>query len=240
MMHKKFWTRSFEVHSPGLDLTIQDIFIAPGETLLVQAPSGFGKTTLIRGLAGFEKVIGSYGVGDQAFEALAPHEKNIGVLFQDQLLFSHLNALENVAVGLRLRGETLSSARQKSLEGLISLGLESRARAPVTELSGGERQRVAMLRSLIFLPQLLILDEPFKGLDEKSLEQMRQYLRTFLEKHPTPVILISHVEDSKEPSPLKLVGEWNASSGTGERNHEGSNVTRHFRFERSGSVSSSS
>ncbi len=186
-----------------------DFLIKAGERLWVHAPSGFGKTSFLRAIAGFEACHGEMGYQNEGgaetlIQALPPHRRQFGILFQDQLLLSHLNATDNVMLALKINKIEGARASERVSTGMKDLGLESRMNAPVTQLSGGERQRVALLRSLIFEPKLLILDEPFRGLDVLSHERMNSFLNKFLEDHPIPMIIISH---QPEKCDFELIGE---------------------------------
>ena len=121
------------------------------------------------------------------------------MVFQDHVLFSHLNAIENVMVGLRLRSKS-RSLTEKMMHGQAAdmmkrLQLEHRQNAPITELSGGERQRLALLRAVIWKPKMLLLDEPWKGLDSKTQLAQLDFLRQILAERPIPVLCVSHQAD---------------------------------------------
>jgi len=190
-----FHLKSLILEYPDLRIAVDPFELVPAhheqEALYVQAPSGFGKTTLLRAIAGLEACQGEFTNSDKPV-----HERNIGFVFQDQLLLSHLNAIENVMLGMELHGVSKSDARVQAEAGLKALGLESRLRAPVTTLSGGERQRVALLRALLTRPSLLLLDEPMRGLDADSKKRILEYLRHFLAEHPVPMIWVSHEDET--------------------------------------------
>ena len=215
---ESFWMKNFRISRPtgsplehaSYILECDDVLIPPGKVLLVEAPSGFGKTTFLRALAGLEECEGEFGFSDatsRRIDQLPVHQRGLGIVFQDQLLLSHLNAIENVALGLRLRKVPKKEAETRATQELTSIGLASRMHDPIPRLSGGERQRVALLRSLIIEPSLLILDEPFKGLDQQSAEQIKNYLHAQIKKYGLPVIIISHQEESSD---IKLVGEMHS------------------------------
>jgi ABC-type nitrate/sulfonate/bicarbonate transport system ATPase subunit len=186
-----FETLGFKVKLPDFSLKIPEFKLSPArnqnEALFVHAPSGFGKSTLLRAIAGLEPSQGSFTGSD-----LPVHQREIGFVFQDQLLLSHLNATQNVMLGLELRGMGKNEAKTLAETELTKIGLGSRLEASIQTLSGGERQRVAFLRALLIRPKLLLLDEPFKGLDGESKNRMNEYLRDALRAHPVAVIWVSH------------------------------------------------
>ena len=186
----------FKMEFPEYTLTTDDFTVKPGELLSVKAPSGFGKTTLLRGLMGLTKLTeGEMSLKGRRLDLLPAHERNVGVVFQDYLLFPNLTAIENALFGLKIRKKLSVEAKKKAEAAFHSLGLEKRANAPIAELSGGERQRVALIRALLFEPDWLILDEPLKGLDPEGITRSVSFLRQFLLTNPVPVIWVSHQGD---------------------------------------------
>ena len=213
-----FYASSLKINFTNYTITADPCEIEPGEWCEIKGPSGFGKTTLMRGILGFQKMEGELRQNYQRLDLLPVHKRNYGVVFQDQLLFPHLNALENALFGVKLRRKVEAADREAAKQAFQSLGIDSRIEAPIQELSGGERQRVALIRATLYKPELLFLDEPFKGLDPHSISLMLDYLKSYILSHPIPVIWISHQGDV-EIKGVQLVG------GT----HHGQ---RHFRFTR--------
>lgn len=168
---------------------------AQGSWVRVTATSGFGKTTLMRAIAGFIPSTGEIRLSGLRIDALPIQKREIGIVFQEQHLFSHLTVGENVAYGLTVRGESKSETKDEVLDALDSVGLASKFNAPVTECSGGERQRIAILRSLIWQPKLAIFDEPLTGLDESSRKLTLNWITSKLEETGAPMIWISHSTD---------------------------------------------
>src|SRR5207253_1774729 len=147
--------------------------IRPGEFYTLLGPSGSGKTTLLRMLAGFiTPDEGRIVVDDEPIDDMPPWKRNLGMVFRDYALWPHLSVFENVAFGLRERG-----ARGAELEGKVKAALRQvglpgiEARRP-SALSGDERQRVAMARTLVVQPRLLLLDEPLSELDAQPRARM--------------------------------------------------------------------
>ncbi|MGE0880993.1 MAG: ABC transporter ATP-binding protein [Acidimicrobiia bacterium] len=172
---------------------------AAGEVLAVLGPNGAGKTSLLRALSGLRAIdrgriaIDGRVVDEPAADVFVPpNERPIGVVFQDYLLFAHLNALDNVAFGLRARGTGRDAARRSAYAWLDRLGLTERATAKPVTLSGGEQQRVALARALITDPKLLLLDEPLTALDATTRTTVRRDLRTHLAGFEGVRVLVTH------------------------------------------------
>ncbi|MEK8089091.1 ABC transporter ATP-binding protein [Thermithiobacillus plumbiphilus] len=175
----------------GLDLDLE--LPERGVTALL-GPSGGGKSTLLRLLAGLERPQAGFirCLGEAWFDAgqqiwLPAEGRRVGMLFQDYALFPHLNALENVAFGLRGR-DRLVRAR----DWLARLHLADFARRHPQELSGGQRQRVALARALAREPRLLLLDEPLSAIDAHLRRRLQEYLREDLATLGIPVLLVTH------------------------------------------------
>jgi iron(III) transport system ATP-binding protein/sulfate transport system ATP-binding protein/putative spermidine/putrescine transport system ATP-binding protein len=130
-------------------------------------------------------------------------------VFQDPALFAHLNALDNALFGLRIRGRVSDADQARAEEAFRQLGLLHRIHAPVDELSGGERQRLALIRAVLFGPVLLLLDEPFKGLDAEHLRSVMDYLQSFLSESPVPVVWVSHLNGTGVPGKRLVGGDRN-------------------------------
>ena len=189
--------------SPTLELQEHD-------WLSIEAPSGFGKTTLLRGLLGLEKTEGEFWLDERRIDGLPPQKREIGMAFQDHLLFPHLTAAENVAFGLQIRGVKKSEALSEAHSLMKVLGMGDKNDAPIRVLSGGERQRLTLLRAMIWKPKLLILDEPFKGLDDTAKAQALRLLTQFNAQNRTAVLCVSHPSeqgaDLSSVNTAKLVG----------------------------------
>jgi len=121
-----------------------------------------------------------------------PDRRPIGVVFQEHLLFAHLSALDNVAFGLRARGEPKKAANETALRWLDRVGLTEQARSHPGQLSGGQAQRVALARALATDPALLLLDEPLAALDASTRQEVRRSLREHLATFPGTRLLVTH------------------------------------------------
>lgn len=171
------------------------------EVLSILGKSGSGKTTLLKIIAGLEQANqGQVLVAGQEVTNVAAHRRKIVYLYQESLLFPHLNVFDNVAFGLRLK-KKLSKAdklsiQQKTEAMLEALGLANEAYKMPYEISGGQKQRVSFGRALIIKPRLLLLDEPFGSLDPHTRQQMQQLLKDMIAQHQITGIFVTH--DIKE------------------------------------------
>ncbi|MBI3648735.1 MAG: ABC transporter ATP-binding protein [Actinobacteria bacterium] len=163
------------------------------ETVALLGPNGSGKSTVVSILAGLIRPdSGHVELDGIRLDDVPPEERPVGVLFQDLLLFPHLSALENVAFPLRARGAAKVGARRRAAEALERFGMAGRAGARPRDLSGGEAQRVALARTLITEPRLLLLDEPTSSLDVAARARFRRLLSETLRTFPGVRVLVSH------------------------------------------------
>lgn len=179
-----------------LDVTL---VVEAGRTTAIVGPNGAGKSTLLRALAGLQALSGGRvdldgTVLDDPGEGtyLTPEKRSVGVVFQDNLLFPHLDALDNVAFGLRCRGRSRGDARRLAAGWLDRVGLADRRGGRPAELSGGQAQRVALARALALEPALLLLDEPLAALDATTRNEVRRDLRRHLGTFPGVRLLVTH------------------------------------------------
>jgi putative spermidine/putrescine transport system ATP-binding protein len=155
-----------------------DLDIADGEFFSMLGPSGSGKTTVLRLIAGFERVTaGTVTLGGDNVTERAPFDRDVNTVFQDYALFPHMSVLDNVAYGLRVRGTGKADRRRQAEEALDTVQLGGYGDRSPGQLSGGQRQRVALARSIIVRPKVLLLDEPLGALDLKLREQMQVELK---------------------------------------------------------------
>ncbi len=173
--------------------------IGEGEVVALLGPNGAGKTTLLRAVAGLVALSSGHVrldgqvLEDTATRRYVPTERRpIGFVFQDYLLFPHLDVLENVAFGLRARGTSGPVAAQKATQWLDRVGLKRYAAAKPAELSGGQRQRVALARALAPDPRLLLLDEPLAALDVTTRAEVRRDLKRHLDSFQGIRLLVTH------------------------------------------------
>jgi len=180
----------------GVDLTV-----ASGEFLTLLGPSGCGKTTLLSTLAGFiDADEGSISVYDEDMTRVPPHRRPVNTVFQDYALFPHLSVVDNVAFGLRMESVPKRKARERALEALATVDLESHAQLRVNALSGGQKQRASLARALIKQPKVLLLDEPFAALDLRLRRRMQLELRSLHRQQDTTFVFVTH--DQEEAATL--------------------------------------
>lgn len=175
------------------------ISIQPGATVALLGPNGAGKSTIVDAVAGLLPIDdGRISLGDRVFDDPAagvfvePESRRIGTVFQDYALFPHLSVIENVAFGLRSSGVGRVEARARAREWLRSMDLEGIGQRTPDQISGGQAQRVALARSLITEPDLLLLDEPLAAIDVSSRTGLRRALAGHLETFHGPRLLITH------------------------------------------------
>ncbi len=170
-----------------------------GEIVALLGPSGSGKTTLLRSIAGLELPShGSIRIGQQTVFAAAqkvevPVEKRcLGFVFQSYALWPHRTVYENVAYGLKLRKVPDAEIRERVHEVLTSLGLGDLGERHPHQLSGGQQQRVALARSLVYKPEVILLDEPLSNLDAKLREEARIWLRQLIIDLNLSAVCVTH------------------------------------------------
>jgi len=171
----------------------------PGEVVAVLGPNGAGKTTVLRALAGLVPLTaGRVELDGRVLDEPArgvrvpPEHREVGVVFQDYLLFPHLSVVDNVAFGLRARGVPRARARERALQELERVKLRDLGGAAPRSLSGGQAQRVALARALATDPALLLLDEPLSALDAEARTAIRRELREHLDAFAGPCLLVTH------------------------------------------------
>ncbi|WP_307807700.1 sulfate/molybdate ABC transporter ATP-binding protein [Nocardioides xinjiangensis] len=164
----------------------------PGEVLAVIGPNGAGKSSLLHAIAGLVDATGRARLGDTDLLALPVRERRVGLVFQGQLLFPHLTALDNVAFGLRARGASRAESEAVARDWLERFGIADLAGRRPRELSGGQAQRVAIARALATGPDVLLLDEPFTGLDVSVQMALRMELGRHLRDFPGVALLVTH------------------------------------------------
>ncbi len=169
--------------------------VQPGEVLCLLGPSGSGKTTLLRiaaglidGASGAVKIDGRAVADENTF--ITPDKRGVGLVFQDYALFPHLTILQNVEFGLTALSR--KDAKTQAMRILSRVGLEERAPQYPHVLSGGEQQRVALARALAPRPGILLMDEPFSGLDSRLRDSIREQTIGLLRETRSTAIIVTH------------------------------------------------
>jgi multiple sugar transport system ATP-binding protein len=171
-----------------IDLDIQD-----AEFMVLVGPSGCGKTTALRMVAGLEDISeGVIKIGERVVNHVPPRDRDIAMVFQSYALYPHLSVYENIAFGLRLRGEKKDEIDKRVREAARVLGLEPFLKRKPRALSGGQRQRVAMGRAIVRQPQAFLMDEPLSNLDAKLRVQTRAEILKLQQELETTTIYVTH------------------------------------------------
>ena len=180
--------------------SVKDISLSvdPGEVVTLLGPSGCGKTTLLRLAAGLEtprsgEIWLDGKLVSDSDRVVPPENRGVGYMFQDYALFPHLTVLENVLFGLSSKG---SKAIRRGLDVLAEANIEKLADSYPHELSGGQQQRVALARALAPEPSVILLDEPYAGLDSRLRERIRDQMLHVLKSSGTAALMVTH--DSEE------------------------------------------
>jgi len=165
--------------------------VGSGSRISLVGPSGSGKSTLLRVIAGIERpVLGRVLIDGVDVTTTPPHQRRVGMVFQDNQLFPHLNVGENVGYSLRIaRRKDRSEVVREMLE---LVGLSNYEKRDVVTLSGGEQKRVAVARALAASPAVLLLDEPLTGLDEALHDRLLDDLIALFDRRGTTVVHVTH------------------------------------------------
>lgn len=170
--------------------------IARGEFVTLLGPSGCGKSTLLRCIAGLTRVdAGQLLLDGQDLVPLAPQKRDIGMVFQSYALFPNMTVEHNVAFGLRMQKVSTDSSRERVREALQMVELETFAQRYPHQLSGGQCQRVALARSLVTRPRLLLLDEPLSALDARIRKHLREQIRGIQQALGITTIFVTHDQE---------------------------------------------
>lgn len=170
--------------------------IESGEFVTLLGPSGCGKTTALRLIAGFETPDeGSIRFRGREVSKESPQRRGFGMVFQNYALFPHLNVFENVAFGLRSRGQSRATIEPRVREALQRVELSGYGDRAVQALSGGQQQRVALARALAIEPPLLLLDEPLSNLDQALRVQTRTELRRLVKELEMTALFVTHDQE---------------------------------------------
>ncbi len=167
--------------------------VPSGSFFSILGPSGCGKTTLMRMIAGFEEpAAGDIRLKGRSVLGVPPNRRNVKMVFQHLALFPMMNVGENIAYGLRCRGESRADIARKVAAVLERVGLPGVAGKSIGQLSGGQKQRIAIARCMVLEPDVLLLDEPLGALDLKLRERMKIELKLLQHQFDTTFLYITH------------------------------------------------
>jgi len=170
--------------------------VKEGELMALLGPSGGGKTTVLRMIAGLEMpTAGDVFIRGQRVNDLSVQQRNIGFVFQNYALFKNMTVFKNVAFGLKIKKWKRADVKARVAELLNLFGLEGLERRYAHQLSGGQRQRVAIARALASKPGVLLLDEPFGAVDAKIRQELREWLVTLHNELNVTTIFVTHDQE---------------------------------------------
>jgi sulfate/thiosulfate transport system ATP-binding protein len=182
----------------GATPVLEDISldVQSGALTALLGPSGGGKSTLLRIIAGLETPdIGTVSILGQESTYLPPQRRNVGFVFQHYAAFKHLNVFRNVAFGLEVRKKNKDEIRKRVMELLELVHLDQFAERLPSQLSGGQRQRMALARALALEPDVLLLDEPFGALDAQVRKELRAWLRRLHDEVHVTTVFVTHDQE---------------------------------------------
>src|ERR1700749_624928 len=195
--------KQFSIGRPAIDGV--SFSVPAGEIVVLLGPSGRGKTTTLRCVAGLEhptggriRIGGESAIGGKVVSSPArgilvpPRVRNLGMVFQSYAVWPHMTVRQNVAYPLKHRKNARGEADRKVDEALQLVGLSEYADRPVVSLSGGQMQRVALARSIVYRPQLLLLDEPLSNLDAQLRLRLRDDLRRIIKQAGVTAVYVTH------------------------------------------------
>jgi putative thiamine transport system ATP-binding protein len=188
--------------------------VEPGEVFSLMGPSGCGKSTLLKVISGHLsqdfQYTGSVSLDGVNLCKLEPHLRHVGILFQEDLLFPHLNIWQNLAFALpnSVKGK---ERKQAAMDALKQIDLLHLANSAADQISGGQRSRISLLRCLMAKPQALLLDEPFSKLDKHLRDEFRQWVFAQIKTYQLPAIMVTHdIEDVPNHTALIKLGNNDA------------------------------
>ncbi|WP_226666345.1 ABC transporter ATP-binding protein [Metabacillus litoralis] len=174
-------------------LSISELSINKGEILSIIGPSGVGKSTLLRTIAGLsDDDYGEILIDGISMKGIPPQKRPVVYMFQDSLLFPHMNLLDNITFGLKMLGIKRKEREKSGKLMLEKVGLVNLEKRFPHEISGGQKQRVALGRSLIVKPKVLLLDEPFSNLDSELRKDTRRWMKRLLKEEEMTVLFVTH------------------------------------------------
>ncbi|MBI37933.1 MAG: ABC transporter ATP-binding protein [Alphaproteobacteria bacterium] len=173
-----------------------NIKVSAGEVVTIMGPSGCGKSSLLAYICGTLsdafQASGEVFLNGSSLEGMAPEFRQVGILFQDDMLFPHMSVGQNLLFGLTPHVKGKNERTKRINQALDESGLPGLANRMPETLSGGQRSRVALMRTLLSEPKALLLDEPFSSLDSDLRDQFREFVFSHLQKYKIPTLLVTH------------------------------------------------
>jgi len=187
-------TKQFSPTFKALDNV--SIKVERGEFFTLLGPSGCGKTTLLRAIAGFNDLtFGEITLAGQDLRKTPPHQRDIGMVFQDYAVFPHLTVFDNVAFGLKPRKVPEAERKARVTEALAAVRLSALADRMPAAMSGGQQQRIGIARAMVIKPRLLLMDEPLSNLDAKLRIELREEIRDIQKQIDIAAIYVTHDQE---------------------------------------------
>ncbi|WP_304944036.1 ABC transporter ATP-binding protein, partial [Vallitalea guaymasensis] len=196
MSHQVVIKNAVKIYGDYKAVNNANVTIKEGELFTLLGPSGCGKTTLLRMIAGFNKIDGGHvSFGDKIINDIPAHKRNIGMVFQNYAIFPHMSVFNNVAYGLKARKIHKNEINERVTEALEMVQmLQFKDRQP-SQLSGGQQQRIALARAIVIHPDVLLMDEPLSNLDAKLRVQMRTIIRKLQKDLKITTIYVTHDQE---------------------------------------------
>ncbi|EIE1226451.1 ATP-binding cassette domain-containing protein [Vibrio vulnificus] len=208
-----FCLENLAIHKRSGETLFSDInlTIDAGEIVSLMGPSGCGKSTLLSLIAGHLsdefKYSGTLSLNQRDLAPLDPHQRQVGILFQDDMLFPHLNIWQNLAFALPndIKG---TERKTQAINALDKIALSELADSYPVQISGGQRARISLIRMLLAKPQMALLDEPFSKLDKELRVQFRDWVISQLQQANIPALMVTHDIDDVPPGSRVLHWPW--------------------------------
>ncbi|WP_407330735.1 ATP-binding cassette domain-containing protein [Enterovibrio sp. 27052020O] len=188
--------------------------VEKGDILCLMGPSGCGKSTLLDAVAGHLseefRYSGTITLDGVALDNMPAHKRDVGILFQDDLLFPHLSVWENLAFALpdAIKG---AERKERAMQALKNIALTALADSFPDQISGGQRARISLTRMLLAKPKIALLDEPFSKLDKDLRTQFRDWVVEQLQDANIPALMVTHDMADIPPGSQLLTWPWNAA-----------------------------
>tara|TARA_X000000368_G_scaffold414061_1_gene403235 strand:+ start:2452 stop:3114 length:663 start_codon:yes stop_codon:yes gene_type:complete len=201
--------RNVSVLLHGTPLLTVSLSVAPGEIVTIAGASGAGKSTLLSYLCG-SLGGGFVGAGDVLVNGVVvngqpPWKRNIGILFQDDLLFPHLSVAGNLNFAIRPDVRAKAERHDRIAAALEAAGLTGFEKRDPATLSGGQRARVSVMRVLLSEPQVLLMDEPFSKLDAETRGQFRDFVFTQIRERQIPTLMVTHDSEDADAAGGRII-----------------------------------
>ncbi|GKX28559.1 Fe(3+) ions import ATP-binding protein FbpC [Vallitalea longa] len=196
MSHQVVIKNAVKVYGDYKAVNNANLTIKEGELFTLLGPSGCGKTTLLRMIAGFNKIDeGQISFGSKVINDIPAHKRNIGMVFQNYAIFPHMSVFNNVAYGLKARKINKAEINKRVSKALEMVQMTQFKDRQPTQLSGGQQQRIALARAIVIHPDVLLMDEPLSNLDAKLRVTMRTIIRKLQKDLKITTIYVTHDQE---------------------------------------------